>query len=136
MARGSRQSKHGPEATLDNRYLESIGRMSQWATIIRKGEIDQGYTLVEEAPWFNRDEWLEAVISKDPKGRIRLVLLDARLPGNGAFTRLISEIQANGLTPVIVEPIGSLAGWCKKHGWRKRLIKQGTENKQEIWYAR
>jgi hypothetical protein len=110
--------------------------MSRWASIIRKGEIEQGYTLIEEAPWFNRDEWTEAIISKDPKGRIRLVLLDARLPGNGAFTRLILEIQAYGLTPVIIEPIGSLTEWCKKHGWRKRIIKRGTENKQEIWYAR
>jgi hypothetical protein len=110
--------------------------MSQWAAIIRKGEVDQGNVLIYQAPWFYPGEWNEAIISKDPKGRIRLVLLDARLPGNGAFTRLISEIQAYGLTPVIVEPIGSLAVWCKKHGWRKRIIKHGTENKQEIWYAR
>ena len=110
--------------------------MSQWANIIRKSEMDQGNIVIYQAPWFNRDEWVVAIISEDPKGRIRLVLLDARLPGNGAFTRLISGIQAQGLTPVIVEPIGSLAGWCKKKGWKKRIIKHGTENKQEVWYPR
>jgi hypothetical protein len=110
--------------------------MSRWADIIRKSEVDQGCTLIKEATWLNRDEWNEIVISKDPKGRIRLVLLDAHRPGNGAFTRLVSEIQAYGLTPVIVEPIGSLAGWCRKNGWRKRTIKHGSENKQEIWYKR
>ena len=102
-----------------------------WSYVIRKEEHDAGYILIDEAIWLNRGDWNEIVVSMDKEGRIRLVLLDAKQPGTGAFTRLVAGILQAGLTPVIVEPIGLLETWCVKHGWRSRRLKHGV-----IWYKR
>lgn len=110
--------------------------MSVWADSIRRTEKELGNRLIEEAPWLFRNEWTEIIVSEDARGRVRLVLLDALLPGNGAFTRLVNAVLRDGKTVIIVEPTGSLVGWCKKHGWRKRVIARGTTNVHEIWYSR
>jgi hypothetical protein len=110
--------------------------MSIFANNLRLLEIEQGHRLIDKAEWLNKNEWNEIIASEDQQGRIRLVVLNARIPGNGAFTRLIAGIQSAGLVPVIVEPIGILAQWCKKHGWRKRIVGRNTSNAHEIWYAR
>lgn len=107
---------------------------SVFAGLIRQFEKDQGFELVEEAPWLKLSEWNEIVISRQ-EDRIRLVLLDARFPGKGALSRLIAGIKEAGLHPVIVEPIGLLEGWCEKHGWRRKSIGRG-EHRQVIWYER
>jgi hypothetical protein len=108
---------------------------SSWAYTIRKLESDYGYKLIDEAPWLNRNEWEEIVVSTDKEGRIRLVLLDAKEPKTGAFTRLLEGIYKAGLTPVIVEPIGFLEEWCRQHGWRSRRLRHGSDQ-QKVWYKR
>lgn len=102
---------------------------------IRQCELDQGFTLVTEAKWFLIDDWSErTIISQDGK-RIRLVALEARRPGSGAFTRLIGLIFAAGLTPVLVEPNDMLTSWCHRHNFRHKRVGQG-KHRANIWYPR
>jgi hypothetical protein len=102
---------------------------------LRRMEIEQGFTLVEAAIWFDPADWHErSIVSQDGK-RIRLVALQAREPGNGAFTRLIAKIFAAGLTPVLVEPNEMMENWCHRHNYRRKRIGQG-EHRHEIWYPR
>ena len=108
---------------------------SYWSYIIRKEEHDAGNILIDKADRLNKNDWEEIVVSMDKEGRIRLVLLDAKQPGTGAFTRLIKQIEQAGLTPVIVEPLGFLETWCISHGWRSRRLRHGPSH-QLIWYKR
>ena len=101
---------------------------------LRRMEQEQGFELIENAPWLNRAEWREIIVSRHSR-RIRLVLLDARYPGKGAFTRLIEGITKAGLVPVLVEPSQSLIDWCHRHDYRPRNVGKNCF-KQEVWYPR
>jgi hypothetical protein len=103
------------------------------ANILRL-EAEQGFWRIEEAPWLIRDDWHEIVLTKDGK-RVRLVLLEARNPGNGAFTRLIAGITTAELCPVICEPNDFLIEWCKRHDYRPRTVGTG-HGRVNIWYPR
>jgi hypothetical protein len=104
------------------------------AANLMRGEEEQGHILIERAEWLNPDDWNKFIISQDGN-RIRLILLDAKVPGNGAFTRLIEGIKKAGLVPVVCEPLGRLTEWCRKHGYRPRKIGKG-EHRHEVWYPR
>jgi hypothetical protein len=102
---------------------------------MRMAEVRQGFSIVTEARWFNRDEWTPYTIVSQDKTRVRMVALEAKAPGNGAFTRLISGIWKSGLVPVLVEPNQTLVDWCHRHQFRKRTI-GNKEYRHDIWYPR
>lgn len=102
--------------------------------LIRAYERDMGYQLITDAPWLNRKDWYALIASEDGN-RVRLVLMDAAEPGTGAMTRLIAGIEKAGKIPVIVEPMGRLRDWCKKNGWKKRIIGKGWD-RQEVWHPK
>jgi hypothetical protein len=102
---------------------------------MRNTEMAQGFTIVADADWLDWDDWTQwTIISQDTK-RARLVALEAKNPGNGAFTRLIDAIWRAGLVPVLVEPNQLLIDWCHRHQFRKRTI--GNKNyRHDIWYPK
>jgi hypothetical protein len=102
---------------------------------MRSTEREQGFTIVTAAPWLDPNDWTPATIIAADGKRIRLVALEAKNPGHGAFTRLIAKIQAAGLVPVIVEPSRSLIDWCLRHDYRERRIGKG-HLVHTIWYPR
>jgi len=104
------------------------------AADLRRMELEQGHALIEVASWLDHADWREIIVSRDHR-RVRLVLLDARKPGTGAFTRLIDRISKAGLVPVIVEPNQLLVDWCHRHGYRMRIIGK-RHHRQEVWYSR
>lgn len=115
------------------RRIMSMSRMDLQAAILA-GETAQGFVPVTwTEPWLCREDWCDWTIITRDDDRVRLVALDAVERGKGALIRLISAIQAAGLTPVIVEPLGRLEGWCMKHGWKERIVGKG-EYRQRIWY--
>jgi hypothetical protein len=99
-----------------------------------QAECEQGFSIVGEAPWLNRDDWNAIVVSQD-RTRVRLVLLDAKQPLSGAFTRLINGIFRCNLTPAIVEPNELLVRWCYRHNFRHKVIGKGLY-RHHIWYPR
>ena len=101
---------------------------------MKQGELAQGFTVVESAKWFDPDDWQSPLISQDNR-RVRLVLLEAKKPHTGQFTKLIGEIEKAGLVPVVVEPNTELVAWCKRHFYRKRNVGRG-EFRHEVWYPK
>jgi hypothetical protein len=103
---------------------------------LRRFEIEQGFTLViaGNAAWFDAEDWTGRTIISQDKRRVRLVALEARNPGHGAFTRLIAGIFEAGLTPVLVEPNDMLIDWCLRHDFRQRGVK--GRHPHTIWYPR
>lgn len=123
---------------MDEKELRDILSMDrkEIMTAILNGETGQGYFPVTwTEPWLNRAEWSEWTIITMDDNRVRLVALDARIKGAGAFTRLVSAIREAGLIPVVVEPMGRLEDWCKKHGWKERMVGSG-EYRQRLWYPK
>ena len=109
-------------------------RMAESVQRLTASEREQGFSIVGEAQWLNRDDWFTILVSQD-RNRVRLVLLDAKQPGQGAFTRLISGIFRCNLIPVIVEPNDLLKQWCYRHDFRSKRIGKGAY-RHLIWYPR
>lgn len=102
---------------------------------LRIGEVRMGFSIITQARWLSDEDWDQwTIVSQDGK-RIRLVALSARVPGSGAFTRLIDKITREGLVPVVVQPNERLTEWCKAHWYRKRNCGHG-EYRHEIWYPK
>ena len=103
---------------------------------LRSGERAQGFTLVSDALWLDWGDWdRHTIISQDGK-RIRLVALQAKVTGQGAFTRPgVERIFRQGLVPVLVEPNQMLIDWCYRHNYRHKRIGRGVF-RHEIWFPR
>ena len=102
---------------------------------IKAKEVMMGFSIIEEARWLDPDDWDRwTIVSQDGK-RIRLVSLSARNPYTGAFTKLVNNILAEGMCPVVVSPNDFLTLWCKKHWYRKRNCGRGN-CRHEVWYPK
>jgi hypothetical protein len=102
---------------------------------MRMCEVRQGFSIVSEAQWLDWNDWDRwTIISQDQK-RVRLVALQAKNPGTGAFTRLIDAIWRSSLVPVLVEPNQLLIDWCHRHQFRKRTIGR-KEFRHDVWYPK
>lgn len=66
---------------------------------------------------------------------VRIVAIWAKHQGQGAFTRLIDNIKAAGLTPVVLTPIGdAMPAILKKWGWVRTDVGEGFKH-EEQWRA-
>jgi hypothetical protein len=98
-------------------------------------EVRHGHERIISADWLDWADWsTDTIITRDGS-RVRLVLLNARQPRRGAFTRLMRGIKGAGLMPVLVEPNQVLKDWCARHDWRSREIGRGND-RQLIFYPR
>jgi hypothetical protein len=121
----------------DETYVRSIAGLSrqELGERMKETEREQGFTIVTDAPWLDWDDWSPFTIISQDGGRVRLVALEAKRPGKGAFTRLVERISRARLTPVLVEPSQLLTDWAVRHDWRRRRIGKGRFA-HEIWYPR
>lgn len=105
--------------------------------VILQHELRHGRERILEARWLDWNDWDRDTIITSSKTQpyLRLVLLVAKEPGKGAFTRLIANIKAEGLQPTLVEPSQSLIDWCNRHDWRSRIIGRNAD-RQTIYYPR
>src|SRR6516164_8855455 len=81
---------------------------------------------------FDAKDWEpDSVVSLDGR-RVRIVLITARTPGTGAFSRLVQNILRAGFKPVVVAPVGPEMPAILKHwGWRKAIERSGFEQSEE-----
>ena len=105
-------------------------------TEMLKAELRMGYELVSEAPWLDWNDWRHETIISTFGNRVRLALLHAKQPWNGALTRLIARIKEAKLLPIIVEPNSVLVDWCLRHEYRSRKVAIGTPDAHVVWYPR
>ena len=103
---------------------------------IRDLERGHGHTIIPVGVWlpfmFPASDWQpDCVVSRDGDD-IRLIIINARNPGNGAFKRLIRNIQNAHLVPVVCAPIGDVMPFLmRKWGWRMTISGKGFERCEE-----
>ena len=100
-------------------------------------ETERGFVRVPvgSVEWLSPWIWhRNSVVTRDDD-RVRLVLLEALRQREGAFTKLVADIQACGLIPVVVEPHDRLARKLEHWRWRHRRIGVGFTG-ENIWYPR
>jgi hypothetical protein len=85
---------------------------------------------------FSADDWeFPQVVSLDGR-EVRITAVLARRPGTGAFRRLLAAIQAAGLKPVVVEPVGvTMPAILARWGWRRTVVGHGFRRVEE-WRPR
>jgi hypothetical protein len=119
-------------------YMDVLSAMTQTPAEIgdnlRRMEIEQGFSIISEASWFNKDQWHEKTIISQDGRKVRLVALLARRSFEGAFSRLIGNLWKANLMPVIVEPNQTLQDWAIRHNFRERHIK--GKYPHTIWHPR
>lgn len=103
---------------------------------MRDLEIEHGHTvLVRDQPLafsFSSADWDEdTLITMDGKD-VRLILTNALHPGTGALHRLVASIQAAGLNPVVLSPVGPTMPAIMKHwGWKMHTVGAGFHRSEE-----
>ena len=83
-------------------------------------EFAQGHAVVRpgDLPWLPKGHWHpDTVCSVTTAGEARLVLLRAKVEQAGHFRTMIGRIKADGLKPVVVEPLGTFKTYLETHGW-------------------
>lgn len=102
-----------------------------------KMETDRGFVVIPvgSVEWLSPWTWhRNSLVTRDGQ-RVRLVLMEALHQKQGAFTRLVADIQANELIPVVVEPHDRLAHKLHTWGWRHRRLGAGV-TAENLWYPR
>ncbi len=102
--------------------------------MIREDETEAGNRVVMpgDAPWFSADDWSsDSVVSIDRR-RVRLILIVAKRPGTGAFTRLVARILASGLKPIVLAPTREFQAMLLRRGWRRKVFGTGLRH-EERW---
>jgi hypothetical protein len=122
-----------------NRIVNQLalgGRGMVHANII-KMETDRGFEIVPvgSVEWLSPYIWQRSSVVSRDGNRIRLVLLEAQRQKQGAFTRLVDDIQVEGLIPVVIAPHDRLAQKLHSWGWKCRRVGLGVEA-EHIWYPR
>jgi hypothetical protein len=97
----------------------------------------RGFTVVRpgDVEWLAPEVWTKRTIVAIDGRRIRLVALETRQPGRGALRRLITDIEAEGLIPVVVEPHERLARTLQAWGWKQRHCGSG-DDLHTVWHPR
>jgi hypothetical protein len=97
----------------------------------------QGYTVLRpgEVDWFTHNDWRPSSLLSISGNRVRIVLVEAKRQNGGAFRRLIDDIEALEMVPVVVEPHDRLALKLVSWGWKSRTHGQG-DYRETVWYPR
>jgi len=105
---------------------------SRW---LRESEVMKGHRWVRpgSVPWLSSSDWHETDVVSLDGDEVRLVAIAAKRPGTGAFRKLIWAIEAAGLKPVVVCPMGIMPAILKKWGWVETKVGTTYEDREEQW---
>ena len=105
---------------------------------IVEGERARGFRVLrpDDTPWFLAADWAPKSIASVSGVLVRLVLLQARKPGSGAFTRTVAGLRAAGYRPAVIEPTREFAEMLARRGWIKRSVGNTLETREKIWRPR
>jgi hypothetical protein len=108
--------------------------LTYMGNVMRADEAAEGRQVVlpGEATWLPRADWDDDCVVSLDGNCVRLVCLQARRPGHGAFHRLLDALAAEGLQPVVVEPLGPLEATLQRWGWCSRTVGRGIY-RQRHW---
>lgn len=98
-------------------------------------ELVRGYQLVPvgSVPWLPLSDWHPHDCVSLDGDEVRLVAIAARRPRSGALKRLLAAIDAAGLTPCIIAPMGVMPGILRRWGWEKTEIGSTFADYEDQW---
>lgn len=108
------------------------------SSLIAAEETKNGYRVVRpgEVSWLPIGDWEPGTICSFTPTRIaRLVLLHARKPGSGAFTRLLNALPAHDLSPSVIEPTREFQATLVRMGWRGKVVNTRAD-REHVWIPR
>jgi hypothetical protein len=102
--------------------------------MLRADETKAGHRVVlpGDEPWFSSDEWSPDCVVSIDRRRVRLILIEAKKPGAGSFTRLTARILASGLKPMVLAPTREFQAMLARRGWRRKDFGTGLRH-EERW---
>jgi hypothetical protein len=108
--------------------------MRHHAWVLRQLEFAQGFypLALDSEPWFSSEDWEDGAIVSRNGSRLRIVLITAKNPGHGAFTRMLVGMAQAGYRMEIAAPLAELEAMLIKRGWRKQRIGSG-DLAQTVW---
>lgn len=109
--------------------LESFSKGEDPRQVLIDAELCNGYSAIPvgSVPWLPEDEWDPfSTIVTFRDNIVRLVTLQARLSGDGAFKRLISYLILTRRIPVVYMPTKLMAEALERWGWKKKVLGVGT----------
>lgn len=121
-------SKHPRAAQIEAELRAIFSHPDGVVGRLRELELQNGATATFPLP---KDDWESGLVMI--RGiEARIVLLDARQPGTGAFKRLLASIGAAQLMPVVVAPMGPIMPLIlRKWGWQCKQVGTGFESWEE-----
>jgi len=123
-----------PHLSLASAKLREAG-VSPGRTL-RSMELLKGHRWVRpgSVPWLPSSDWHDTDVVSLDGDEVRLVAIAAKRPGTGAFRKLIWAIEAAGLSPVVICPIGRIMpAILKKWGWVETKVGTTFEDREEQW---
>jgi hypothetical protein len=117
------------------RLLDKVAEDGGPGATLEKGELARGAQLVplgaREPFSFDPADWRRGIISiKDTE--VRIVAIEARERGKGAFKRLLGNILAAGLEPVVVAAMLDMPFILTHWGWRREIVDDDI-GKLDLW---
>lgn len=122
------------EAGFIERLFDQVASGCSIPEMMRADEAEAGHGVVlpGDLPWFSADEWSPDCVVSIDRRRVRLILIVAKRPGTGAFTRLAARILASGLKPMVLAPTREFQAMLSKRGWRRKDFGTGLDH-EERW---
>lgn len=119
--------------------LESFDHPRGPGGVIEDIETGRGATIIplgsREPFHFDPADWERGVISR-LGDEVRIVAVEARRPRHGALKRLVANIQAAGLKPVIVAAMLDMPAILKHWGWIRKDVPDVEGGTYDEWRPR
>lgn len=115
-------------------FLAQMKGKPAWQAL-RDAEIARGYQHVPvgSVAWLSLNDWHEHDCVSINGNEVRLIAIAARRPGRGSLRRLLAAIDAAGLKPVIVAPMGVMPAILARWGWVKTEIGSTFADYEDQW---
>lgn len=115
-------------------FMKRLARLGPVAVAVEMEE-NRGHRVVRpgDRDWLPKADWCDETICSISGPLARLVLLVARHPRKGAFTRLLAAVRAAGLYPVVASPTGSFEAYLVASGWRQEIVGTGFL-RDDLWH--
>ena len=99
------------------------------------GERMRGFRVLRpgDTPWFLARDWLPESVASISGTMVRFVLIEAREPGTGAFTRTVKGAQEAGYKPAVIDPTPEFVATLKRRGWRGKVVGHDFETRETVW---
>jgi len=115
-------------------FLAQMKGKPAWQAL-RDAEIARGYQHVPvgSVAWLPLNDWHERDCVSLDGNEVRLIAIAARRPRRGSLRRLLAAIDAAGLKPVIVAPMGVMPAILARWGWEKTEIGSTFADYEDQW---